>query len=365
MYKTIQKVLDWAVKIASLAITGPATWIVAGELFTDIQSPVLLFVMKFSAVLLIEGVLLSNWLLLEFDKKANPEIKARYALTALTMYVALAIIGFQHEGATGIVFRVALLAALIGSGWDTFVYTWQRMTSKVDRSVESSRRVKAHARRLAIKEAKAERDAEHALITARLEASNNAQLAEIDAEHEVRLSEINIERVAGLKKIQLYGARLDDQLALDDREERTALLRRDERLSMAEERIKGGETAAANAEQSSGGGSDDAGKKGPSQLKSATSSSSQSKVSPQPLDDFLLKQHILDVFADDPSTSKRSISIQFEISAGKVSRLVRELIAEGKIMKDGRNHYVMEEDGDLIISPSLSTGAAANGSRDN
>ena len=51
---------------------------------------------------LIEGVLLSNWLLLEFDKGATPEIKARYGITALSMYIALLVIGWRHEGPTGL-----------------------------------------------------------------------------------------------------------------------------------------------------------------------------------------------------------------------------------------------------------------------
>jgi hypothetical protein len=68
--------------------------------------------MWFTAVFLIDGVMLSNWLLLEFDKQATPEIKARYGLTALAMYVALLVIGWRHEGPTRLVFRLALLAAL-------------------------------------------------------------------------------------------------------------------------------------------------------------------------------------------------------------------------------------------------------------
>ena len=87
MYSKVQKFIDWGIKIASLAITGPATWRVAAQLFADIPEP-FVYVMQFAAVFLIEGVLISNWLLLEFDKTATPEIKVRYALTALAMYAA-------------------------------------------------------------------------------------------------------------------------------------------------------------------------------------------------------------------------------------------------------------------------------------
>jgi hypothetical protein len=176
MYKFIQKMLDWGVKIASLAVTGPATWDVATRLFAQVESPILLFVMRFAAVFLVEGVLLSNWLLLEFDKNATPEIKVRYGITAMTMYVALLVIAWEHEGPVGLVFRIALLAALIGSGWDTYVYTWQRMTASVDRSPENSGKVKRHARTLAIRESIMRREAEHSVTRALIEAEAHASL---------------------------------------------------------------------------------------------------------------------------------------------------------------------------------------------
>ncbi len=154
LYEAVNKVLNWGIKIASLAVTGPATWIVASDLFDDIHDPTMLFCMRASAVFLVEGVMLSNWLLLEFDKKATPGIKARYGLTALAMYIALLVIGWRHEGPTGLVFRMALLAALLGSGWDTYVYTWHKATARADRDIASTGAVRRHARRLAGQDAK-------------------------------------------------------------------------------------------------------------------------------------------------------------------------------------------------------------------
>jgi hypothetical protein len=161
LYERVNKALNWGIKLASLAITGPATWVVATGLFSDIQNPALLFVMRFSAVLLIEGVMLSNWLLLEFDKHATPEIKARYGLTALAMYVALLVIAWRHEGPTGLVFRFALLAALIGNGWDTYVYTWQKATARADKDITATGPVRRHARKLAEQDAKWQLDYEY------------------------------------------------------------------------------------------------------------------------------------------------------------------------------------------------------------
>ncbi len=201
MYRYIQKALDWGVKIASLAVTAPATWIVATRLFSDVQSPVLLFIMRFAAVFLIEGVLLSNWLLLEFDRNATPEIKARYGLTALAMYASLAIIAWEHEGPTGLVFRVALLAALIGSGWDTYVYTWQKATSRVDRSAENSGKVRRHARRLSISEAITQRNAEHEQTIALIDAENRAILEDTSLYGQRRLARVKVDHEAEHIKI--------------------------------------------------------------------------------------------------------------------------------------------------------------------
>ncbi len=232
MYKYIQKTLDWGVKIASLAVTGPATWVVATDLFSDIESPELLFVMRFAAVFLIEGVLLSNWLLLEFDKNATPEIKARYGITALAMYIALLVIGYRHEGPTGLVFRIALLAALIGSGWDTYVYTWQKATSRVDRSAENSGRVRRHARRLAIDEAIMRRSYEHEIVKADL---NEQKVALLDG---VRLSGqrqiMMVENIHAREQAKLLAERQRNEL---DREAASPpLLDADEAVNLLEAR---------------------------------------------------------------------------------------------------------------------------------
>jgi hypothetical protein len=208
MYRYIQKPLDWGVKIASLAVTAPATWIVATRLFADVESPLLLFVMRFAAVFLIEGVLLSNWLLLEFDRNATPEIKARYGLTALAMYISLLVIAWEHEGPTGLVFRVALLAALIGSGWDTYVYTWQRATSRVDRSAENSAKVRRHARKLSINEAITQRNAEHDQTLALIEAENRAILEDTSLYGQRRLTRVQVDHQAEQNKILEDGDRL-------------------------------------------------------------------------------------------------------------------------------------------------------------
>lgn len=305
MYRYIQRTLDWGVKIASLAITGPATWVVATDLFSDIQSPALLFVMRFAAVFLIEGVLLSNWLLLEFDRKATPEIKARYGLTALAMYVALLVIGWRHEGPTGLVFRIALLAALIGSGWDTYVYTWQLATSRVDRSAENARRVRRHARRLSIKEAIIRRETEHTAT----------------------LALVSVEGDAALEQNHLYGERLIAGIHLDDKAERLKLIAAEEML------------------ESSNGGSNGKKKRTTtlSQVVTRPGQNTPDSNSDEDLEDQQLTHNILDAFAEDPRYTRRNLAEKLGVSEREVGRAVRELVEAGLLYKEGRAHLLTEK----------------------
>lgn len=346
MYKNIQKFLDWGVKIASLAITAPATWVVATELFADIQNPLLLFVMRFAAVFLIEGVLLSNWLLLEFDKSATPEIKARYGITALVMYVALAVIGWRHEGPTGIVFRIALLAALLGSGWDTYVYTWQRYAFKIDQSVENSGKVRRHARRLSIREAINARENEHALVTLQQRSDMTSQQELIKARHH-----------ATLESTGLFGQRLITQAQLEDREQRIQLAEYEERLnnwattgSLPQPTNGSGNGAGSN-------GSSIVGKKNrpelpaqspppfgihpePAGVTGPTSAESPSRASEE---DQQLILSILDAFADDNFITRKQLADKLGIPIGKVGVIVRELVEDGMLIKEGRAHIPVEQ----------------------
>jgi hypothetical protein len=346
MYKQIQKVIDWGVKLASIAITGPATWIVASRLFLAVESPALLFVMKFSALFLIEGVLFSNWILLEFDKNASPEIKARYGLTAMTMYIALAIIGWQNEGPTGLVFRVALLSALIGSGWDTYVYTWQRATSKVDRSVENSRRVKAHARRLAVKEARMTREALHDLNVMRLRAETESEAALIRAQ-----------RIAALEDKNLLGKRLIARIQLDDRTERLHLRHEESRLlgDGADLLTEAGEYIFSDTGGNENGSSNGK-KKQDFQRQQVELSTSLPQVAP-PIEQGIVEYsvrttssedlqeilNILDALEDDPRASKRDISAKVGIEYNRVLKLMKEMLEDSIIYKEGRAHYPVED----------------------
>lgn len=301
MYKAIQKTLDWGVKIASLAVTGPATWLVATELFRDVNSEFMLFVMRFAAVFLVEGVLLSNWLLLEFDKNATPEIKVRYGVTALVMYAALLVIAWRHEGPTGIVFRLALLAALIGSGWDTYVYTWQRMSASVDRSPENSGKVKRHARNLSIREAIFRREREHQTTVALIEA----------------------ESTAALHHTELYGARLLANIRLEDKSERIKLIEADEALEAGangkKKRLQSLPPTAV-----------------PRALRESNSISALDPATQQ------LRVSILGALAEDPSYTSENLAAKLGTTQERVSSAVARLLEDGEIYQRGRSLYITE-----------------------
>ncbi len=138
MFSLINKALNSLIKIAGLIITAPVTWLVAGRVFADIEIVALRYIMQAAAVGLVELVFLSNWLLLEHDKNAPTEIKTRYALTAACLYFGLWVLALSHgEGLIGVIFRASLGAALIGSGWDTYILAWQKVMARADRDISN------------------------------------------------------------------------------------------------------------------------------------------------------------------------------------------------------------------------------------
>jgi hypothetical protein len=188
----VNKVAVWVIKAAGLIVCAPATWDVAGATFTTwSQYPVFYVIIRLAAVLLVEGVMLSNWLLLEYDVTAQPQIKSRYALTALGMYIGVWIVSLQHgEGVTGLVFRLALGAALLSSAWDTLIVTFQRQNASADRNIVSHWSVKRHKRRAEIRDAKKQIDAEFSVTDRRRAARQNVTLRHIEQREKSRLSEL-------------------------------------------------------------------------------------------------------------------------------------------------------------------------------
>lgn len=198
----VNKTLNWIIKIAGMIICAPVTWLVAGQLFFDVQLPAARFIVQLAAVLLVEGVLLSNWLLLELDRQAAPEIKTRYALTALGMYAGLWVLAWQHgEGPAGLVFRAALGAALLGSGWDTYVKTWLSLTAKADKNASEAGAVKRHRRKLAIADAKDSASVDFELLRERRDLARTVELEQLRMEKDRALKGVALEHKRGLRQL--------------------------------------------------------------------------------------------------------------------------------------------------------------------
>jgi hypothetical protein len=189
----INKFIGWVVKVASVIVCAPVTWKVAAAALTDdTMHPALSALVSASAVLLVEGVLLSNWLLLETNKQADAAVKGRYALTALVMYFGLWAIALQHnEGMTGIVIRLALGLALVGSGWDTYVATYRAIVRNEEKSIENSWAVKRHLRKAARTDARQRIDAEYVRLKLERDADLSVDTARIRYERDGRLSAFN------------------------------------------------------------------------------------------------------------------------------------------------------------------------------
>jgi len=175
----VSKWLSWTIKIASVIVTVPATLSVARRLFVDVRGD-WRWLVQAAAVVLVEGVFLSSWIMLEQDKSAEFAYKVRHALTAIGLYAGLWVLALAHgEGAGGLVFRLALGAALLGTVYDAGVYDMLRANRKADRNIRNTWNVKRLERRL-------ERD------TARLELTLQAafQQAVIKAEHALHMETV-------------------------------------------------------------------------------------------------------------------------------------------------------------------------------
>jgi hypothetical protein len=183
----VQKWIDWVVKLATLLVAAPATWRVAGEAFQGV------IVFQVAAVVLVEGVLLSNWLLLDSRRSESPEVKLRYAVTVAVMYAAMLWIAVRDgEGMSGLIFRLSFGLAVAGATWDTFAYTLQKLRrDRVESGVSVDWRVRWHRERL-------ERDQARAA----LDSGYRVSLAEIAGGEAVKLAQVAARRELGLKLIE-------------------------------------------------------------------------------------------------------------------------------------------------------------------
>lgn len=186
-----QKFLDVMVKFASLAITAPVTFTLGLQVFGDLGW-LLCLVLSFLAVMLVEGVFLSNWLLLEEKRNNSPDQKLRYALTVIVLYIALLGVAIQHgEGWAGVTFRLALGLAILGSTWDTITYSVRKSVEQTAQAGQIAWRVKRNMRNCNIKEAIAKRESEL-----------RVKLSEITASESVALYNIEVNKDNAIRNIE-------------------------------------------------------------------------------------------------------------------------------------------------------------------
>lgn len=161
----LEKLLRSTIKIAAVALTAPATWAVAGNLYT---APLQQLIVQLAALALVEGALLLGWQMLDTNSKATTAQRVLYAGVTLVAYGVLWMVAIAHgEGLAGIGFR-GTLGVLIGySIFESGILANIQIKRQADRDITRHWRVKRYRRRLAIADAKAAADMEFDLLAAR------------------------------------------------------------------------------------------------------------------------------------------------------------------------------------------------------
>lgn len=188
MNQLFQKSLSALIKLASLIITAPVTVVLAGQVYADIGSRPLIVLMQIAALVLVDGLLLLNWIQLDRNKQSAIETKLRSTGIVWALYAGLFVLAIQHgEGGAGLVFRLTLGLAILGSTWDSLAYTWRRIREAAKKGAQSDFWVQMHARKLARREAMLARDYTSAVTIAQLQADRDVQLRSIEADKRRRL----------------------------------------------------------------------------------------------------------------------------------------------------------------------------------
>jgi hypothetical protein len=288
-----EKLLKNAIKIAAVALTSPATWSVAGVLYTN---PLQRVIVQVSALVLVEGALLLGWWQLDNDRRAETPQRVLYAVLASVAYVALWSIAISHgEGAAGITFRLTLGVLLGYSVFESGILAGIRLRRSADRDVNSHRVVKRYRRKRAVEHARREIDAEFEVSTAQLVVNTDV------AYEKIRLS----------RERRLKGAEQDHQTAL-------------ERL------VKG--LAGGKSDGSSKTGVD-----GRSAGKPATA--------------VELREQIVEAFAEDPKYVRAHLAKELGISKSKLYDVINELLEDGVLDRRGQRLHVVRTL-DAVLGPN-------------
>lgn len=136
----LEKLLKGMIKVAAVALTAPATWAVAGQLYDD---PFQRFIVQVAALVLVEGALLLGWHQLDNDRKAETGQRILYAAITIVAYGVLWFVAIAHnEGIAGIAFRLTL-AVLIGySIFESGILANIKIKRSVNRDISKHRKAR-------------------------------------------------------------------------------------------------------------------------------------------------------------------------------------------------------------------------------
>lgn len=184
----LEKLLRSTIKIAAVALTAPATWAVAGNLYA---SPLQRIVVQLAALALVEGALLLGWHMLDTNGKATTAQRVLYASVTIVAYAVLWMIAIRHgEGLAGIGFR-GTLGVLIGySIFESGILANIKIKRQADRNITAHWKVKRYRRRLAIADAKAAADVEFSLLAAQREVDAIVTAEIVKRDKSKRLKEV-------------------------------------------------------------------------------------------------------------------------------------------------------------------------------
>ena len=299
-------VIKWAIKIAAVIFTAPASWEVAGGLYPDWQ-PMFRWPLQAAGVALVEGAMLVGWYQLDSNDRAEPEQRWLYAGMAVLGYVALLVIALQHEGLRGLVFRLTLLALLAYSVVESGILSGIRQRRTADRNIERDRKV-----------ARTRREQERLTATLRYELTGERERALLAAEHKALLD-------AGLASVKLRRSRLLDDVKQEARTERRSAAQSDARPS------------------------------GYDTFPHPIDDAQRRRAEQQRLDKEAALLHMLNVLANNPDTSKAALAEHIGRARNTVYDYLDELELNGWIERseDTGSGYVLTAAGAQYLAPAL------------
>ena len=152
------KTLKTLIKLAAVALTSPATFAVAGSLYST--QPITKTIVSVSALILVEGCLLLGWQMLDQHGK-NATMTQRWLYAGLMWVAYLSLFGialYHNEGSAGFAFRATLGVMLLYTSIETGLLAEMKRNRQADRGIKRDWRVKRYARKLARKQTMADLD---------------------------------------------------------------------------------------------------------------------------------------------------------------------------------------------------------------